>query len=74
MLHHGVLHQEFLASKDRFSNRKTGAIHYNRELELNGRTSGDRLELSEDRRTLSVDLAASLKSFDVLRVVVHAEK
>lgn len=67
-----VLHEEFVASAGRFSSRKTGEAHPNRELELTGRPNGDRIELSEDRRTLSVDLAGSRKSFDIIRVVVDA--
>lgn len=67
-----VLHEEFKASAGRFSSRKTGEAHPNRALELTGRPNGDRIVLSEDMRTLSVDLAGSRKSFDIIRVVVDA--
>ncbi len=67
-----VLHEEFKASAGLFSSRKTGEAHPNRELELTGRPNGDRIELSKDMHTLSVDLAGSRKSFDIIRVVVDA--
>ena len=67
-----VLHDEIAASSGRFSTRKAGEGRPGRELELEGGIHGDRVELSEDRRTLSVDLAASLKGFDLIRVVVDA--
>lgn len=68
-----VLHEEFKTSSGLFSNRKTGEAHPKRELELNGSSNGDRVELSNDMHTLTVDLAASRKSFDLIRVVVHAK-
>lgn len=67
-----VLHEELTASAGRFSKRRVGEAHPRRELELNGKPIGDRITLSEDMRTLTVDLAASKKSFDLIRVVVDA--
>lgn len=67
-----VLYEEFVDSAGRFSSRKAGEGRPGRELELNGSSQSDRLELSEDRRSLTVDLSASLKGFDLIRVVVDA--
>lgn len=67
-----VLHEELTASAARFSKRRAGEAHPRRELELSGKPAGDRITLSEDMRTLTVDLAASKKSFDLIRVVVDA--
>lgn len=67
-----VLNPEFAESAGRFSKRKTGEMHPRRELELVDDSKGDRVELSADMRTLTVDLAGSRKAFDVIRVVVDA--
>ena len=67
-----VLQKEFKASAGRFSKRRIGEMHPRRELELSGDAQGDRIELSADMRTLSVDLAGSRRAFDVIRVVVDA--
>ena len=67
-----VLHEEFLSSQYRFSRRKTGVVKPRRQLDLNGTRTSDIVELSEDRRTLSVDLLSFRRSSDHIRVIVDA--
>ncbi|MEM1294565.1 MAG: FecR family protein [Verrucomicrobiota bacterium] len=67
-----VSSNEFLASVGVFSSRKVGEKHPRRELELSGDQKGDRFELSDDMRTLTVDFAGSRRAFDVIRVLVDA--
>jgi hypothetical protein len=66
-----VLQDELRDSSGRFSKRKVGAQPRN-QLELTGIPAGDRLTLSEDRRTLAIDLASPNRSTDILRVIVDA--
>lgn len=67
-----VLHEEFRDSLWRFSRRKAGAAGPRQQLDLNGLRSGDWIELSEDRRTLTVSLMSFKKSSDHIRVIVDA--
>ena len=66
-----VSEEEFQASSRRFSKRKVRP-QPRRQLEFSGAPAGDRLTLSEDRLTLTIDLAAPNRSIDVLRVIVDA--
>ena len=67
-----VLHQELSDSSRLFSRRKVGRDQPKKQVNLFGSIAGDILTLSEDRRTLSVDLAAPGRSSDVIRVLVDA--
>lgn len=67
-----VSSEEFLNSVGLFSGRKVGEKHPKRELELSGDSKGDRFSLSDDMRTLTVDLAGSRRAFDLIRVLVDA--
>ena len=67
-----VLHEELIASAGRFSPLPAGEGHPRREIDLNGRPVGDAITLSEDRRTLTLDLASPLNSSDLIRVIVDA--
>lgn len=66
-----VSEEELRDSSDRFSKRRVRP-QPRRQLEFNGMPAGDRLTISEDRRTLSIDLAAPNRSIDVMRVIVDA--
>jgi len=67
-----VLHEELRDSAGRFSARKLGGGQPRKQVELFGSPASDVITMSEDRRTLEVDLAAPGNSSDVIRVVVHA--
>ena len=66
-----VQHEELLASSRLFSRRGRGERNPRRELRLNGAPNGDRISLSEDRMTLTVDLIAPGRSSDLVRVIVE---
>ncbi|MEM9367686.1 MAG: FecR family protein [Planctomycetota bacterium] len=63
--------EELRASSRLFSRRGFGENNPRRELQLTGNNDGDRITLSEDRRTISVDLIAPGMSSDLLRVIVE---
>jgi len=63
--------EELRASSGRFSKRKVRG-QPRTQLEFTGTPAGDRVTLSADRRTLTVDLAAPNGSTDVLRVIIDA--
>ena len=65
-------HEELKASARRFSRMPAGEEHPRRELNLNGRPVGDRIELSQDRKTLRLDLASPRFSSDLIRVILDA--
>ncbi|MAD81024.1 MAG: iron dicitrate transport regulator FecR [Planctomycetaceae bacterium] len=69
-----VLHEELEASARRFSQRAAGESHERRQLELRGRLVGDTVTLSQDRRTLSLDLASPRRTSDLVRVIVDASR
>ena len=64
-----VRHEELLASMNRFSPRVLGEGHIRRQLELNGASNGDRITLSDDRRTVTVDLISPVRNTDLIRIV-----
>jgi hypothetical protein len=67
-----VLHRELAASADRFPGRRAGEALQHRQLELTGNRAGDVVALSEDRRTISLDLGAPTRFSDLVRVIVDA--
>jgi FecR-like protein len=69
-----VLHEELAASASRFPGRKAGEFLEHRQLELTGTRVGDVITLSDDRRTVSLDLAAPGQFSDLVRVIVDAAK
>ncbi len=69
-----VLHEELAACASRFPGRKAGEFLEHRQLELTGTRVGDVITLSDDRRTVSLDLAAPGQFSDLVRVIVDAAK
>lgn len=67
-----VQHEELFASSRRFSRRPAGERQQRRQLDLNGDDIGDRITLSEDRRTLTVSFVSPGRSSDLVRVIVEA--
>lgn len=67
-----VRHEELLASSGRFGRRGVGEVHQRRELELTGDEAGDRISLSEDRKTVTLDLISPRRSSDLVRVIVDS--
>ena len=65
-------HEELKASAQRFSHRSAGEQQPRRQLNFNSGPAGDIVELSSDRRTLSLDLASPMFSSDLIRVIVDA--
>lgn len=66
-----VSHEELAASSRRFGRRGAGEANQRRELNLTGDEFGDRISLSEDRRTVTLDLIAPGRSSDLIRVIVE---
>ncbi len=69
-----VQHEELLASMRRFARRGAGEIQHRRQLDLNGRNNGDRITLSEDRKTVTLDLISPGRNTDLVRVIVDGNK
>ncbi len=69
-----VLHEELAASASLFPGRRAGEFLEHRQLELTGTHVGDVVTLSDDRRTVSLDLAAPGQFSDLVRVIVDAAK
>ena len=67
-----VCHDELLASSHRFGRRSAGEANQRRELSLTGDDAGDRITLSEDRKTVTLDLIAPGRSSDLVRVIVDS--
>jgi ferric-dicitrate binding protein FerR (iron transport regulator) len=67
-----VLHKELAASAERFPGRKAGEFLEHRQLELTGNRVGDVITLSDNRRTVSLDVAAPGRFSDLVRVIVNA--
>lgn len=65
-----VRHDELLASSHRFGRRGVGEAHPRRELNLTGDDAGDRITLSEDRKTVTLDLISPRRTSDLVRVIV----
>lgn len=68
-----VQHEELLASSRRFSRRPAGEAQQRRQIDLTGDSVGDRITLSQDRRTLTVSFVSPGRSSDLVRVIVEAE-
>lgn len=66
-----VSENELRDSARRFSKRKVRP-QPRRQLEFSGLPAGDRVTLSKDRLTLTIDLAAPNRSLDIMRVIVDA--
>jgi hypothetical protein len=67
-----VLHEELAASAERFPGRKAGEFLEHRQLELTDNRVGDVITLSDNRRTVSLDVAAPGRFSDLVRVIVDA--
>ena len=67
-----LLHEEIQKSAGRFSKRKMGSEQPRKQVDFLPGPAGDILTLSEDRKTLTVDLSAPGKSSDLIRVIVDA--
>ena len=67
-----LLHEEIQKSAGRFSKRKMGSEQPRKQVDFLPGSAGDILTLSEDRKTLTVDLSAPGKSSDLIRVIVDA--
>ena len=67
-----VRHDELLATSRRFGRRGLGEAHQRRELNLRGDETGDRITLSEDRKTVNLDLISPRRSSDLIRVIVES--
>lgn len=67
-----LLHDELRDSALRFSPRRAGEAKERRQLELNDRPIGDRVTLSPDRRTVTLNLSSPNETSDLLRVIVDA--
>ena len=69
-----VLREELAASAQRFTLRKAGERQPRRQLEFREGPSGDVVRLSEDRHTVTLDLAAPHLTSDLVRIVVDASQ
>ncbi len=69
-----VGHDELAASSRRFGRRGAGEANQRRELSLTGDQTGDRISLSEDRKTVTLDLVAPGRSSDLVRVIVDGRR
>lgn len=69
-----VQHEELVASMRRFSRRGAGAVQHRRQLDLSGRSNGDRITLSEDRKTVTLDLISPGRNTDLVRVIVDGDQ
>ncbi|MEM7391907.1 MAG: FecR family protein [Verrucomicrobiota bacterium] len=66
-----VSRKELRASNDRFSRWRIGG-QVRLDLEFSGRNWDDQVSLSEDRRTVTLELTAPHESADVLRIILDA--
>lgn len=69
-----VLHDELLDSSHLFGNLGAGEPQPRRQLDFTGKANGDRITLSEDRRTLQVNLISPGRTSDLIRVIVEAPR
>lgn len=67
-------HEELVATSRRFGRRGAGEINQRRELNLTNDEAGDRIALSEDRMTVTLDLVAPGRSSDLVRVIVEGRR
>ncbi len=67
-----VLQRELAASKKLFVPSGVDELRTQRQLELRGGAGGDSVQLSEDRRTVRLDLAVSRRFSDLVRVILDA--
>ena len=65
-----VGHEELRVSSLRFGRRRDGGSKHRRALNLTGGKAGDRITLSEDRKTVTLDLISPRRSSDLVRVIV----
>ncbi|MEO1524891.1 MAG: FecR domain-containing protein [Planctomycetota bacterium] len=66
-----ITRHEDLVESRRFSRRGAGEANPRRELRFTGGPDGDRVLLSEDRKTLTLDLVSPGRSSDLMRVIVE---
>jgi ferric-dicitrate binding protein FerR (iron transport regulator) len=69
-----VLHEELVASAQRFSLRRAGEAHPRRQLEFREGPNGDVVTLSQDRRTVTLELASPHLTSDLVRIIVDASQ
>ncbi|MGI9474053.1 MAG: FecR domain-containing protein [Rubripirellula sp.] len=67
-----VSHDELAASSHRFGRRGAGEGNQRRELNLTADRDGDRITLSDDRKTVTLDLMSPGRSSDLVRVIVES--
>lgn len=67
-----VRHEELQESTRRFLRRGPRTIREEQQLELNGEADSDVITLSEDRRTVTLDLKVRSRFGELLRVIVDA--
>ncbi|MEM7474302.1 MAG: FecR domain-containing protein [Planctomycetota bacterium] len=67
-----VMHEELKASSRRFSRRAAGESQHRRQLDFTGEKARDRITLSDDMRTLDVELISPGRSSDLIRVIVES--
>ncbi|MEL6105513.1 MAG: FecR domain-containing protein [Planctomycetota bacterium] len=68
-----VRHEELVESGRRFARRGASELSRKRELEFSDEARGDRVSLSEDRKTLTLDLIAPGRTSDFVRVITEAQ-
>ncbi len=69
-----VLHDELFASSRRFARRGLGEAHMRRQLDLTGGSNGDRIVLSEDRKTVTLDVISPRRTSDLVRVIIDSRR
>lgn len=69
-----VRHDELMTSSRRFGRRGDGGTNHRRELNFTGDEAGDRITLSEDRKSVTLDLISPRRSSDLVRVVVDSNR
>lgn len=67
-----VRHEELVASMGKFAQRRLGELHPRRQTDFSDERDGDRITLSPDRKTLSLDLISPGRSSDLVRVILSA--
>lgn len=68
-----VRHEELLASSGRFTRRHFGEAQPRRQIEFTGDSDGDRIVVSDDRKTVTLDVISRGRSSDLVRVIIDGE-
>lgn len=67
-----VSRDELVSSSRRFARRGAGEGNQRRELDLTGQPDSDRIALSEDRKTITLDWVSPGRTSDLVRVIVES--